>query len=141
MTKKRKLPSPRDKDCDNSRLCLSACAMHLQHSSALWKQSSEDFVRGLLRSFEEHLKNIRRVLQKPKEANLKLSPSMCHLFWREVTYLGHFISSKGDSDKISAVKDWNCRLMFITSGVSWNYARITENSSKISQKSADHSIS
>ncbi|GFU28986.1 retrovirus-related Pol polyprotein from transposon 17.6 [Trichonephila clavipes] len=57
-------------------------------------------------SFEEHLKNIRRVLQK-----LKLSPSKCHLFWREVTYLGHIISSEGvrtDPNKISAVKDWNC---------------------------------
>ncbi|GFV81445.1 retrovirus-related Pol polyprotein from transposon 17.6 [Trichonephila clavipes] len=49
------------------------------------------------RSFEEHLKNIRRVLQKLKEVNLKL-----------VTYLGHVISAKGvrtDPDKISAVKD------------------------------------
>ncbi|GFX09598.1 retrovirus-related Pol polyprotein from transposon 17.6 [Trichonephila clavipes] len=60
------------------------------------------------RSFEEHLKNIRRVLQK---LNLKLSPSKCHLFRREVTYLGNIISSEGvrtDRDKISAVKDWNC---------------------------------
>ncbi|GFX49145.1 retrovirus-related Pol polyprotein from transposon 412 [Trichonephila clavipes] len=63
------------------------------------------------RSFEEHLKNIRRVLQKLREANLKLSPSKCHLFRREVTYLGHIISAEGvrtDPDKISAVKDWNC---------------------------------
>ncbi|GFS96611.1 retrovirus-related Pol polyprotein from transposon 17.6 [Trichonephila clavipes] len=63
------------------------------------------------RSFEEHLKNIRCVLQKLKEANLKLSPSKCHLFRREVTYLGHIISAEGvrtDPDKISAVKDWNC---------------------------------
>ncbi|GFW77832.1 hypothetical protein TNCV_3404071 [Trichonephila clavipes] len=62
-------------------------------------------------SFEEHLKNIRRVLQKLKEANLKLSPSKCHLFRREVTYLGHIILAEGvrtDPDKISAVKDWNC---------------------------------
>ncbi|GFX53964.1 retrovirus-related Pol polyprotein from transposon 17.6 [Trichonephila clavipes] len=62
-------------------------------------------------SFEEHLKNIWRVLQKLKEANLKLSPSKCHLFRREVTYLGHIISTEGvrtDPDKISAVKDWNC---------------------------------
>ncbi|GFW23590.1 retrovirus-related Pol polyprotein from transposon 17.6 [Trichonephila clavipes] len=44
------------------------------------------------RSFEEHLKNIRRVLQMLKEANLKLSPSKGHLFRREVTYLGHIIS-------------------------------------------------
>ncbi|GFW22784.1 retrovirus-related Pol polyprotein from transposon 412 [Trichonephila clavipes] len=34
----------------------------------------------VVRSFEEHLKNIRRVLQKLKEANLKSSPSKCHLF-------------------------------------------------------------
>ncbi|GFW41372.1 retrovirus-related Pol polyprotein from transposon 17.6 [Trichonephila clavipes] len=47
------------------------------------------------RSFEEHLKNIRRVLQKLKEANLKLSPSKCHLFRREVIYLGHIISAEG----------------------------------------------
>ncbi|GFX51286.1 retrovirus-related Pol polyprotein from transposon 17.6 [Trichonephila clavipes] len=61
-------------------------------------------------SFEEHLKNIKRVLQKLKEANLKLSPSKCHLFRLEVTYLEHIISAEGvrtDPDKISAVKDWN----------------------------------
>ncbi|GFQ98763.1 retrovirus-related Pol polyprotein from transposon 17.6 [Trichonephila clavata] len=60
-------------------------------------------------SFEEHFNNNRRVLQKLKEANLKLSPSKCHLFRREVTYLGHIISAEGvrtDPDKISAVKNW-----------------------------------
>ncbi|GFU29930.1 retrovirus-related Pol polyprotein from transposon 412 [Trichonephila clavipes] len=46
------------------------------------------------RSFEELLKNIRRMLQKLKEANLKLSPSECHQFRREVTYLGNIISAK-----------------------------------------------
>ncbi|GFV58535.1 retrovirus-related Pol polyprotein from transposon 17.6 [Trichonephila clavipes] len=69
----------------------------------------DDIIMG--RSFEEHLKNIRRVLQKLKEANLKLSPSKCHLFRHEVTYLEHIISAEGvrrDPDKISAVKDWNC---------------------------------
>ncbi|GFT01995.1 retrovirus-related Pol polyprotein from transposon 17.6 [Trichonephila clavipes] len=63
------------------------------------------------RSFEEHLKNIGRVLQKLKEANLKLSPYKSHLFRREDTYHGHIISGEGvptDPDKISAVKDWNC---------------------------------
>ncbi|GFU60853.1 retrovirus-related Pol polyprotein from transposon 17.6 [Trichonephila clavipes] len=62
-------------------------------------------------SFEEHLKNIRRVLQKLKVAHLKLSPSKCHLFQREVTYLEHIILAKGvrtDAYKISAVKNWNC---------------------------------
>ncbi|GFS98528.1 retrovirus-related Pol polyprotein from transposon opus [Trichonephila clavipes] len=58
------------------------------------------------RSFEDHLKNIRRMLQKLKEANLKLSPSKNHLSQRE-----HIISAEGvraDPDKISAVKGWSC---------------------------------
>ncbi|GFU55803.1 retrovirus-related Pol polyprotein from transposon 412 [Trichonephila clavipes] len=41
----------------------------------------------------------------------KLSPTKCHLFRREVTYLGHINLAEGvrtDPDKISAVKDWNC---------------------------------
>ncbi|GFU29205.1 retrovirus-related Pol polyprotein from transposon 412 [Trichonephila clavipes] len=80
-------------------LSYEACLVYLD----------DNIIVGL--SFEEHLKNIRRVLQKLKEANLKLSPSKCHLFRREVTYLGHIISAEGvrtDPDKISAVKDWNC---------------------------------
>ncbi|GFT72235.1 retrovirus-related Pol polyprotein from transposon 297 [Trichonephila clavipes] len=47
-----------------------------------------------------------------KEGYLKLSPSKCHLFRREVPYLRHIISAEGvrtEPDKISAVKDWNCR--------------------------------
>ncbi|GFV56117.1 retrovirus-related Pol polyprotein from transposon 17.6 [Trichonephila clavipes] len=43
------------------------------------------------RSSEEHLNNIRRVLQKLKEANLKLSPSKFHLFRLQVIYLDHII--------------------------------------------------
>ncbi|GFX27804.1 retrovirus-related Pol polyprotein from transposon 17.6 [Trichonephila clavipes] len=81
------------------RLSYEACLVHL------------DDIIIVRCSFEEHLKNIRRVLQKLKETNLKLSPSKCHLFRREVTYLGHIISAEGvrtDPDKISAVKDWNC---------------------------------
>ncbi|KFM71284.1 RNA-dependent RNA polymerase 2, partial [Stegodyphus mimosarum] len=37
------------------------------------------------KSFEEHLGNLRKVLQKLKEANLKLSPTKCKLFRQEVT--------------------------------------------------------
>ncbi|GFW04064.1 retrovirus-related Pol polyprotein from transposon 17.6 [Trichonephila clavipes] len=63
------------------------------------------------RFFQEQLKNIRRVLQKLKVTNRKLSPSKCHLFRREGTYLGHIITTecvRTDPDKISPVKDWNC---------------------------------
>ncbi|GFW97620.1 hypothetical protein TNCV_684901 [Trichonephila clavipes] len=56
------------------------------------------------RSFEEHLKNIRRVLQKLKEANLKLSPSKCHIFRREeydVEICHRKGSAHGNADALS----------------------------------------
>ena len=57
-------------------------------------------------TFENHLSNIRKVLEKLRIANLKLNPSKCKLFCREVSYPRH-ISVKGvqtDPEEISAVK-------------------------------------
>ncbi|GFX61689.1 retrovirus-related Pol polyprotein from transposon 17.6 [Trichonephila clavipes] len=61
------------------------------------------------RTFEEHLQNIRKVLSKLSDANLKLNPSKCKFFQKEVNYLGHIISAEGvrtDHEKVSAVKNW-----------------------------------
>ncbi|GFY26821.1 retrovirus-related Pol polyprotein from transposon 297 [Trichonephila clavipes] len=38
------------------------------------------------RTFEEHLQNIRKVLSKLSDANLKLNPSKCKFFQKEVNY-------------------------------------------------------
>ncbi|GFX99504.1 retrovirus-related Pol polyprotein from transposon 412 [Trichonephila clavipes] len=43
------------------------------------------------RTFEEHLQNIRKVLSKLSDANLKLNPSKCKFFQKEVNYLGHHL--------------------------------------------------
>ncbi|GFQ65885.1 retrovirus-related Pol polyprotein from transposon 17.6 [Trichonephila clavata] len=62
------------------------------------------------RDFEEHLSNLRKVLEKLKQANLKLNPDKCNLFHREVSYLGHIISAEGvrtDPRKVAAVKEWS----------------------------------
>jgi hypothetical protein len=45
------------------------------------------------RTIDEHLERLKVVLQRLKEAGLKLSPSKCHFLKREVEYLGHVISS------------------------------------------------
>ncbi|GFY29442.1 retrovirus-related Pol polyprotein from transposon 412 [Trichonephila clavipes] len=61
------------------------------------------------RTFEEHLQNIQKVLSKLRDANLKLNPSKCKFFQKEVNYLGHIISAEGvrtDPEKVSAVKNW-----------------------------------
>ncbi|GFY27539.1 hypothetical protein TNCV_2071571 [Trichonephila clavipes] len=61
------------------------------------------------RTFEEHLQNIRKVLSKLSDNNLKLNPSKCKFFQKEVNYLGHIISAEGvrtDPEKVSDVKNW-----------------------------------
>ena len=60
--------------------------------------------------FEEHLNNIRLVLQRLCDAGLRLKPSKCWLFFQQqVKYLGHIISRNGistDPDKTNRVLKW-----------------------------------
>ena len=56
-----------------------------------------------------HLKRLEAVFQKLEEAGLKLKPSKCKLFWRQLAYLGHVISTEGvatNEGKIEAIKNW-----------------------------------
>ena len=53
--------------------------------------------------------HLKAVFQKLEEAGLKLKPSKCELFWRQLAYLGHVISAKGvatDEGKIEAIRNW-----------------------------------
>ena len=61
------------------------------------------------RTEEDALLNLRKVFQRFQEANLKLKASKCHLFQKEVVFLGHVVSEEGlrcDPAKIESVKDW-----------------------------------
>ena len=52
-----------------------------------------------------HLERLEAVFWKLEEAGLKLKPSKCELFQRQLAYLGHVISAKGvatDEGKIEA---------------------------------------
>ena len=56
-----------------------------------------------------HLERLEAVFQKLEKAGLKLKPSKCELFRRQLAYLGHVISHKGvatDEGKIEAIKNW-----------------------------------
>ena len=46
---------------------------------------------------------------KLEQAGLKLKPSKCELFQRQIIYLGHIISAQGiatNKSKIEAIKNW-----------------------------------
>ncbi|KAK3887003.1 hypothetical protein Pcinc_002634 [Petrolisthes cinctipes] len=59
--------------------------------------------------FDQEFKRLSEVFNKIRAAHLKLNPKKCHLFQKEVKYLGHIVSDSGvhtDPEKVSAVKDW-----------------------------------
>ena len=58
------------------------------------------------RSFHDHLQNLSVVLQRLKEANLRLKSAKCSFCKTQVSYLGHIVSRQGvatDVDKTSKV--------------------------------------
>ena len=61
------------------------------------------------KDLSSHLERLEAVFQKLEEAGLKLKPSKCELFWRQLACLGHVISTEGvatDEGKIEAIKNW-----------------------------------
>ena len=61
-------------------------------------------------TYEQHLLDLRAVLQRLREASLKLKLSKCRFFVKEIHYLGHVVSEQGispDPQKIAAVKNMN----------------------------------
>ena len=58
-------------------------------------------------TIDEHMKKLRKVLSKLRAANLKLKPTKCEMFKREVEYLGHLITAEGlkpQKKKIEAIE-------------------------------------
>ena len=61
------------------------------------------------KDFEDHLQNIRVVLERLRQAGLKLHPTKCHFGKKQVTFLGHVVSEDGvatDPQKTSKVASW-----------------------------------
>ena len=60
-------------------------------------------------TFEGHLVNLRKVFDRLRSSNLKLSPKKCAIFQHKVEFLGHVVSEEGISTnpkKVESVRDW-----------------------------------
>jgi len=58
------------------------------------------------RTVSQHLDHLAAVLQRLRNAKLKLKPSKCHFFQRRLKFLGHVVSSDGietDPEKIQKI--------------------------------------
>ena len=61
------------------------------------------------RTPEEHIHRLKVVFEKLRAAGLKIKPSKCDFFKKEIKYFGHVVSEKGvstDPGKIKAVTEW-----------------------------------
>ena len=61
------------------------------------------------RTFDDMISNLDQVLQRLKDAGLKLKPRKCQLFAQEVEFLGHVINREGvktDPKKTQVIRDW-----------------------------------
>ena len=61
------------------------------------------------KTFQHHLQNLKLVLQRLRQAGLRLKPSKCSLFQEKVVFLGHVVTRDGihtDPEKVNAVKTW-----------------------------------
>ena len=61
------------------------------------------------RSFDDHLVDLEQVLNRFRQADLKLKPTKCSLFQSRVKFVGHYVSAQGievDSDKIACIVNW-----------------------------------
>ena len=61
------------------------------------------------KSFEDHLQNLGYVLERFRQAGLKIKLSKCSLCQLQVSFLGHIVSKEGvaaDPDKTKQVANW-----------------------------------
>ena len=112
--------SAQPRDYSNSRSCHLGCVtlpqlfqrlMDLVLAGLQWSDCLVyiDDVIVLGHTFDEHLRNLRSVLQRLRESGLRLKPSKCSFFQSEVQYLGHIISRDGvatDPSKTEKVTTW-----------------------------------
>ena len=78
-------------------------------------------------TLQVHNDKLREVFARLRMHNLKLQPDKCEFLRKEVTYLGHKLTSRGllpDSEKVSAVRKFPTPQTLTKLSNIWAYAAI-----------------
>ena len=70
----------------------------------------DDILIFFSKDLASHLKWLEVMFQGLEQAGLKLNPSKCELFHRQIMYLGHIVSAQGivtNEPKIDAIRKWS----------------------------------
>ncbi|CAD6241240.1 GSCOCG00012617001-RA-CDS, partial [Cotesia congregata] len=91
-------------------------------------------------TFDEHIAKIEELFDRLRQAGLQLQPDKCHLFRKEINYLGHIISANGvqpDPKKTDAVAKFptpnNLKKVREFLGLTGYYRRFIDNYAKTSK--------
>ncbi|CAM4670011.1 unnamed protein product [Leuciscus chuanchicus] len=88
--------------------CMEECFEDLRDETCI---SYLDEALVFSKNFENHVQDVRKVLQRLKEHGIKLKPSKCELLKPEVCYLGRIVSAEGskvdpaDTDALKSPKE------------------------------------
>lgn len=92
------------------------------------------------KTFEEHIAKIKELFIRLRKAGLQLQPDKCHLFLKEINYLGHIISANGvrpDPKKTDAVEKFpapnSVKKVREFLGLTGYYRRFIDNYAKVSK--------
>ena len=66
----------------------------LRDLNCIWCIIYLDDIVILLKDLAIHLERLEAMFQKLEQAGLKLNPSKCKLFCRQITYMGHTVSAQ-----------------------------------------------
>ena len=61
------------------------------------------------KTFDDHICNLEKVLERFHKFSLKIKPKKYHLFRKEIDFLGCRVSTKGiivQEGKVTTVRDW-----------------------------------
>ena len=100
---------------------FNRCPFSLSQAPAYFQRLVHEVLRGITFAFgylddilifspdnETHLKHLKEVFQRLREADLKLKASKCNFFKKHIQYLGHLVSGEGIEplpEKLESLKD------------------------------------